>query len=156
MRQGGPTASNLFCNLRAIETSLDGTYVLLADGGKLLRYNLFTDGSTGLITQLQASILTNFKAICSIGVLGPDGAILLHDCGTAQVHVAMQDGTHVQLAGDFSDELRPARLNLKSFYDRRARYMVTAGVMLPPSSPIATSEQQGCIAVRRLLFLLLL
>ncbi len=125
--------------------------MLLADGGKLLRFNLFTDGNAGLITQLQASILTDFKAICSIGVLGPDGAILIHDCGKSQVHIAMQDGTHVQLVADLLTDQRllPARLNLKSYYDRNARYMVTAGRLMASSSQqqLQQGEAEACIGV---------
>ena len=58
---GGTASNTLFCGLRAVETSLDGSYVLLGDVGTLLRFDLFTDQTQGTITQLQASVLRPFQ-----------------------------------------------------------------------------------------------
>jgi cysteine-rich repeat protein len=140
---GSTTSNTLFCHLRAVETTLDGAAVLLADEGTLLRYSLFTDRLSGAITQLEASIENQFTTICSIGVLGPDGTILIHDCGQGRFYAAMADGTRTQLVADFSAQASATAhvVTLKSYYNRTARYAVTAGVLRSPQA------EGGCIGV---------
>jgi len=139
---GGTTSNTLFCNLRAVDTALDGTYIILADGGTLLRMDLFTDNLEGSIRQLDASIDHEFGAICSIAVLAPDASILIHDCGKQQIWVAMGDGTHVQEVVDWSSSLMPMNpsiplspgLIFKAFYDKSQRLTVVAAQSTNPSS----------------------
>jgi cysteine-rich repeat protein len=50
--------SGRFCKLQAIASGLDGSYVILADGPTILRYDLFTDLEMGNIRQLDASVVS--------------------------------------------------------------------------------------------------
>ena len=120
-----------FCNLRAVDTALDGSYVVLADGGTLMRFDLFTDDAKGSIHQLEASIDHVFSnRICSVGVLAPDASILIHDCGTQQLYIAMgDDGSHVQLVADWSDVFVKDD-TFKAHYNRRERTAAVAGTLL--------------------------
>ena len=143
---GGTTSNVRFCNLLAIETSLDGAYAILADGGQLLRFDLFTDTTTTsgpAITQMQAGILGAFTRICSLGALFPDGLLLFHDCARMQFYVTDAAGAQTpQLASDLSGLLQPSLLlPLKTFYNRTARSAVTAGV------PIDSAASGLCVLV---------
>ena len=141
---GGASSAVLFCNLRAIEATPDGQAVLLADGGALLRYELFTDALTGTVTQLAATVDQPMRAICSLAALGPDGTLLIHDCGAARWFTAPASGARAQPVADMSLMLAPpdavGAVNLKSYYNRTARLAVTAGVLLDTSAG-------GCIGV---------
>jgi cysteine-rich repeat protein len=55
----GSTGQIRFCNLQAIASGIDGSYVLLADGATVLRYDLFTDLEKGSIRQLDASVVSH-------------------------------------------------------------------------------------------------
>ena len=125
---GGMLSNTFFCNLRAVEVSPDGAYAVLADGGTLLRYELFTDATTGTITPLAASIDQPMVAIGSMAILAPDSALLVHDCATNKFFLSAADGAHVQTVADLSSILLPIGM-LKNFYDRAARTVVTAGVL---------------------------
>ena len=126
---GGTTSQVQFCNLRAIDTALDGSYVILADGSKLLRFDLFTDATKGSIRQLDASIDHAFSdSICSVAVLKPDSAIVIHDCGAQKLFIAMgnDDGSHIQMLADWSDFFA-SNNNNKAYYDKNKRIAVVAG-----------------------------
>jgi hypothetical protein len=148
-----------FCNLRAVDTALDGSYVVLADGGTLLRFDLLTDESRGNIRQLEASIDHVFsKNICSVAVLEPDSTIVMHDCGTQQLFVAMGgDGSHVQMVADWSDVFSKVRLGasdapdanltltyqddaFKAYYNKKTRTAVVAGTLLHTEDGIAAVQ----------------
>ena len=130
-----------FCDLRAIEAAPDGSYVLLGDIGVLLKYSLFKDPTPTILTRLPAPLL---QSICSIGILASDRAILVHDCGTQRFWAGDSDGGHMQVVADFGTVWAPPppRVFLKSLYDRAARTVVTAGVLLDAT--------QGCVAVHAL------
>lgn len=133
---GGSTSQIKFCNLLAIDTALDGSYVILADGSKLLRYDLFTDAIKGNIRQLEASIDHMFSdSIGSVAVLKPDSAIVIHDCGTQKLFVAMgnHDGSHVQMIADWSDFFVSCKKN-KAYYNKEKRIAVVAGKQLLTSA----------------------
>ena len=53
----GTTGQLRFCKLQAIASGIDGSYVILADGATVLRYDLFTDLEKGNIRQLDASVV---------------------------------------------------------------------------------------------------
>jgi cysteine-rich repeat protein len=53
----GSTGQIRFCKLQAIASGIDGSYVILADGATVLRYDLFTDLEKGNIRQLDASVV---------------------------------------------------------------------------------------------------
>lgn len=128
---GGTTSQVQFCNLRAIDASLDGTYVVMADVGTLLRYDLYTDQLVGNIQQLQASIDRSFVDICSLAVLEPDASIAFHDCGAQHMFVAMADGSHVQQLADWSALFVSSNSggSTKAYYDKQARKAAVAGVL---------------------------
>jgi cysteine-rich repeat protein len=122
----GSTGQLRFCKLQAVAAGLDGSYVILADGATVLRYDLFTDLEKGNIRQLDASVDHVFSgSICSVAVLSPDSALLIHDCGAQQLYIATAAGTHVQLAADWSEAFRAAD-GFKAYYDGRT--VVAAGV----------------------------
>ncbi len=88
------------------------------------------------------------QAICSIGVLGPDGTIIVHDCGAGVFVAITPDGARPRTVADFSPgslggtPLRAlVRPNLKSYYDRAARTVITAGAVPVPS------EGGACIQI---------
>ena len=144
---GGTTSNTIFCNLRAIDTALDGSYVILADNNMLLRMDLFTDKLDGTITQLEASIDHVFGAICSVAVLAPDASILIHDCAKQQFWVAMHDGSHVQPVVDWSSLIAPTvsknSFNFKAFYDKSSRSAVVA-------APTLMQSPTACIQILKL------
>lgn len=129
---GGQTQ---FCSLRAIDTALDGSYVILADKNTLLRYDLYTDSTRNSIRELRASIDRVFSEhVCSVAVLRPDAAILLHDCGAQQLFVAVGgDGAQVQLVADWADYFAPQTTSFKAHYDKERRAAVVAGVKRYPT-----------------------
>ena len=124
----GSTGQVRFCNLHAIASALDGSYVILADGATVLRFDLFTDLEQGNIRQLDASVDHVFSEnICSVAVLAPDAAILMHDCGTQQLYIAAgADGTHVQLVADWSERFLAGQTSFKAYYADRT--VVVAGI----------------------------
>jgi cysteine-rich repeat protein len=136
---GGTVSNTRFCDLRAIEAAPDGAYVLLGDGSALLKYELFSSATTGVITRIASSV--PFVSICSIGVLAGDSAIVVHDCGATRFWVADASGAHAQQIASFDEVWAPPtpRVFLKSFYDRSARVVVTAGVL--------KEQSQGCVSV---------
>ena len=54
-----------FCNLQAIASGLDGSYVVLADGATVLRYDLFTDLEKGSIRQLDISVVIPLSEVAA-------------------------------------------------------------------------------------------
>jgi cysteine-rich repeat protein len=139
---GGSTSQVQFCNLRAIDTALDGSYVVLADGGTLMRFDLFTDALKGSIRQLEASIDRVFSDnICSVAVIGPDSSILVHDCGAQQLFVALGgDGSHVQMVADWSDHFAPEAF-FKAYYNKAQRTAVVAGTLLVSTDGVIGIER---------------
>lgn len=134
---GGATGQARFCNLRAVDSGPDGSYVILADGGTLLRFDLFTDALINSIYPLQASIDRTFQDVCSLAVLAPDASIAFHDCGAQQLFVSMADGSHVQMVADWSAVFQSTRnSNNKAYYNKATRQVVVAGTLLPASSLI--------------------
>ena len=136
---GNTLSTTFFCNLRAVTTTPDGGSVLLADGGTLLRFNLFTDATTGTIVPLDANYEQTMTAICSMAYLGPDDTLLIHDCGSGKFFAADATGAHTQLVNDLSDVLLPGT-DTRAYYNRTARTAVMAGLLRDPSG-------KGCVGL---------
>jgi cysteine-rich repeat protein len=132
---GNTLSTTFFCNLRAVEPTPDGGGVVLADGGTLLRFDLFTDAVTGTIVPLAASIEQPMVAICSMAYMPPDNALLIHDCGSGRFFAADASGARVQLVADLTDVLAIA--DTRAHYNRTARTAVIA----------STLKQGGCVGV---------
>jgi cysteine-rich repeat protein len=138
---GYALSNTFFCSLRAIAAAPDnGGYVVLADRNTLLRYDLFTDATTGTITRLPASAEANMNAICSMAFIAPEHSLLIHDCGANRFFAAELDGTGVRQVADLSEVLR-APPTFKGYYHRSERLAVTAGLLVDPD------KANGCIAV---------
>jgi cysteine-rich repeat protein len=138
---GNTLSTTFFCNLRALEPTPDGGGVLLADGGTLLRFDLFTDAVTGTIVPLAASIEQTMVAICSMAYMKPDDTLLIHDCGSGQFFVASASGAHVQPVADFTDVLAVA--DTRAYYNRTARTAVIAATLRKDTLP----PTDGCVGV---------
>ena len=144
---GGPTGSVQFCALSAIEASPDGSFVLLADGGQLLRYDLFTDAAAGSIQQLSVGIQLGLVRVCSIGALSDgSGAFLLHDCGASRMYLGSSD--RGQLVADLSGLIAPTLTNFKAYYDRQAAVALVAGIPIDYSASTSAANSI-CVAVHR-------
>ena len=135
---GNTLSATFFCNLRAVEPTPDGGGVLLADGGTLLRFDLFTDATTGTIAPLAASTDQTMTAICSMAHLRPDDALLIHDCGSGRFFAADATGAHAQPVADLSDVL--ARVDTRAYYNRTARTAVVA-------APLLKDQDGNCVGV---------
>lgn len=135
---GNTLSTTFFCDLRAVEPTPDGGGVLLADGGTLMRFDLFTDATTGTITPLAASIDQTMVSICSMAYLRPDDTLLIHDCGSGRFFASDATGGHTQLVADLSDVLL-APTHTRAHYNRTARTAVVA-------APLKDTTQ-GCVGV---------
>ena len=134
---GNTLSTTFFCDLRALEPTPEGDGVLLADGGTLLRFDLFTDATTGTIVPVAASIDQTMVRICSMAYMHSDGALLIHDCGSGQFFAADTNGNRVQMVSDLSAAL--SLTDTRAHYNRTARTAIVAGSL--------RDETEGCVGV---------
>ena len=127
-RIGTSPAQTIFCNLRAIDADPLGAYVVLADGGNLFRYDLFTDSTTS-IKRLPASATFNIQSICSLAVL-PDASIMLHECTAQRLRLVTPDGQTAYVIADLP--LKAA--TFRAYYDKPGGLAVVAGEPLLPAT----------------------
>lgn len=124
----GP-AQALFCNLNAIAVSPDGKYLIVAEGGLLVRMDLFTDAFANSLSILPATLIQPLKRICSIFVI-PNG-ILVHECQEQSLMFFVNDGTQ------FSTPLvmpqlkaQPTNMKMKSYLDDKEEMLLIAGAVI--------------------------
>ena len=117
----GSPAQSTFCDLRAIDADPLGAYVILADGGTLFRFDLFTD-STSSINRLAASATFSIQPICSLAVL-PDSSIMIHECTTQRVRLVTSNGQIASVLADLP--LKPSAF--RAYYDKPNGLAVIAG-----------------------------
>ena len=72
----GEPPKTVFCNLKCIDASPDGQYVVMADLGTVIRMNLFTNDVGNSISTFSASITQSFSPICSLAILEPDNSVV--------------------------------------------------------------------------------
>lgn len=128
-RIGISPAQTIFCNLRAIDADPLGAYVVLADGGSLFRYDLFTDSTTS-IQRLPASATFNIQPICSLAVM-PDASIMIHECSAQRLRSVTADGQTAYITADIP--LKSAA-SFRAYYDKPSGLAVIAGEPLLPAT----------------------
>jgi cysteine-rich repeat protein len=119
----------LFCRLSALGVAPDGTYLVVADGGVLVRMDLFTDNVGGSLTMLPATLIQPFVRFCSLFVLG-DGTLVAHECAEQSIVVFFNGAS--QYNKPLVLPFRPAK-RMRGLQD--GDQVVVAGV--PSSSPSA-------------------
>jgi cysteine-rich repeat protein len=126
----GSPSQSIFCDLRCIDTSADGQYVVFADMGTLLKMDLFTDQVASSVSILPASIAQSFAPICSLAILEPDSSILVRECSSQRFSLLTADGGASTLVANFGDVFLPlfAKDSKATYYDKKARKAVIAGV----------------------------
>ena len=108
----GPSQA-FFCNLNAIAEGHDGTYAVVADGGLLVRIELFTDALSSSLSILPATLTQQLTRFCSLQVL-PDASIVAHECQEQSIVLLLNGGT--QLARALFLPLLPSR-RMRAFRD---------------------------------------
>jgi cysteine-rich repeat protein len=145
----GAPAESFFCDLRCIDASRDGKYLILADGGTLLKMILFTDQVSNSVSILPASVETSFGNICSLGIFSDDSSILVRECEQSQrIYLVSPDGYRSTLLFDLRAELESndAQVNgiIRSYYDKNRRKTLFAGIAKKTGGNDALSN---CISV---------
>jgi cysteine-rich repeat protein len=143
----GSPSQSIFCDLRSIDASPDGKYVVFADSGTLLRMNLFTDQVSSSISILPASISQAFSPVCSLAILEADSSILVHECTRQRFLLLSSDGGISSLVVDLGSILRPFVVKgaKATYYDKKARKAIVAGI--PTASNSNSGNQNWCILV---------
>jgi cysteine-rich repeat protein len=143
----GSPSQSIFCDLRCIDASPDGKYVVFADAGTLLRMNLFTDQVSNSISILPASISQAFAPVCSLAIFDADSSILVHECTRQRLLLLSADGSISSLVLDLGSILLPFVLNgaKATYYDKKSRNAVVAGIPTPSYSN--SGNQNWCIIV---------
>ena len=85
----------LFCNLNAIGISPDSSYMVVSDGGLIVRVDLFTDDVMNSMSILPATNTYSFTRFCSLFVLqeDDDDTIVAHECQAQSIAVFTSGGT---------------------------------------------------------------
>jgi cysteine-rich repeat protein len=137
-----------FCRLNALAASPDGSYLVVADGGRLVRMDLFTDNVMHSLWILPATITHTFERFCSLFVL-PDGDTLVaHECSEQNVVVFSGRGT--QLRRPVSLPFRPSARSRAYFADNRT--IIYAGLSPEDGCPLVyalnVSDWHGAVLAR--------
>ena len=143
----GAPSQSIFCDLRCIDASPDGQYVVFADAGTLVRMNLFTDQVASSLSILPASISQSFTPICSLAIFEPDSSIIVHECIRQRFLLLTSDGGISTLIVDLSAIFLPSVVKgaKATYFDKKARTAIVAGV--PTSSYSNSGNQDWCVLV---------
>ena len=95
-----------FCHLNALGVAPDGTYALVADGGLLIRMQLFTDNVMASLSILPATSIYPFQRFCSLMVLDTE-LILAHECAEQSI-IAFVNNDSGEFSRPFSMPLQPS------------------------------------------------
>jgi cysteine-rich repeat protein len=132
----GP-AQAFFCNLNAITAAPDGKYLVVAEGGLLVRMDLFTDDFSSSLSILPATLVQPLARVCSIFVV-PSGGVLVHECQEQSLILYVNGGT--QFSKPFAmPQLRPHVGRMRSFLD--GDLLVLAGLTVEAGDTATTCVQ---------------
>lgn len=137
-RNFGP-AQAFFCNLNAIAASPDGTFLIVADGGLLIRMDLFTDAFSSSLSILPATAIQPLARVCSIAIIS-NSVVIAHECHEQSILLFVNGGT--QVSKPFSMPLlRPVtqRASTRSYLD--------GGDLLLYAGVPQHEEENGCVHV---------
>ena len=82
-----------FCNLNALGVSPDGSYLIVADGGLLVRLDLFTDNIMNSLSFLPATLNTNaFNRFCFLFILDDLDTVVAYECAQQKIVVFVNGG----------------------------------------------------------------
>ena len=115
-----------FCRLNAIAAAPDGSYLIVADGGLLVRMDLFTDAVMHSLTILPVTATYSFTRFCSLFIM-PDGdTIVAHECAEQSIVVFTGGGT--QFSKPVSLPFAPASSSMsRAFYAPSRQTILYAG-----------------------------
>lgn len=82
-----------FCDLNAVAASPDGSFILVADGGLLVRVELFTDSVMNSLSIFPATITYPFKRFCSLFIMEDGDTVVAHECQEQSVVIFTAGGT---------------------------------------------------------------
>ena len=133
---GGTLASSpsqsTFCSLSSVAASPDGKYLVVADGGVLVRMDLFTDSVMQNLFILPASLYYKFGRFCSIFILpnggGEDHSILGHDCETQQIYLFTNGGEQYSMKRSLPLQPLIQGVTNKGYMDYEGNLLVIAGL----------------------------
>lgn len=117
-----------FCNLGSVAISPDGQYVVVADGGVLVRMDLFTDSVMQNLFVLPASKYFNFGRFCSIFILEKEGEIVGHDCDHQKIYLFSNGASQYALKSSLPLAPQSAAHSNKGFLDYANNRFVVAGL----------------------------
>jgi cysteine-rich repeat protein len=126
----GPSQAR-FCNLNALAAAPDGKYLVVAEGGLLVKMELFTDSFASSLSFLPATVIQPLARVCSLAIL-PTGVIVVHECQAQSIVLLLNEGA--QLSTPFTMPLlqpQHAQTALRSYLDEDL--FLVAGV--PHSTP---------------------
>ena len=135
----GP-AQAFFCNLNAIAASPDGSYVVVAEGGFLVKMDLFTDSFSASLNILPATLMQPLVHVCSLFVVGTQSAavIIAHECQEQSIVRFVNGGA--QLSKPFTmPALKPSQ-RMRSYLDQDL--LVLAGL-----THTASTAEEGATCV---------
>jgi cysteine-rich repeat protein len=145
----GAPAESFFCDLRCIDASNDGKYLILADGGTLLKMSLFTDQVSTSVSILPTSDETSFGNICSLGIFNDDSSILVRECEQSQkIYLVSPDGYRSTLLFDLNSEIvaNTDQGIIRSYYDKNQRKTIFAGITKKTNGDVHDALS-NCISV---------
>ena len=140
----GEPAKTVFCNLKCIDASPDGQYVVMADLGTVIRMNLFTNDVGNSISTFSASITQSFSAICSLAILEPDNSVVVQECSSQRFLLLSADGSVSTLVANLGSVLQPIAIagSRPTYYNKKQRKLLTAGI---PTITASDGQQQWCV-----------
>ena len=126
----GTPSQSIFCDLRCIDASPNGQYVIFSDMGTLIKMDLFTDQVASSMSILPASITQAFGPVCSLTILEPDFSILVRECSSQRFSLLTADGGASTLVANLGDVILPlvAKNSKATYYDKKTRKAIIAGI----------------------------
>lgn len=145
-------SQSYFCSLSSVAIAPDGKYLVVADGGTLVRMDLYTDSVLNNLFTLPASESAVFGKFCSIFIVkgssqsiamntvgGKDEDIIIaHDCENQNIVVFIYGGSSyiikatlpLQKQSMLSTFVGSSNNNMKGYLDQEANQLVLAGLPL--------------------------
>lgn len=107
-------AQTQFCALSAVAAAPSGEFIVLADGGALVRMPLYQ--AAAALTLLPASVsFSTYKRFCSVHVLPDNDSVLAHECHAQQVLLVAGGGSSLRTVTQLGGLLAPAAAGLAHY-----------------------------------------
>jgi cysteine-rich repeat protein len=129
------SSQSSFCSLSSVAVSPDGKYLVVADGGVLVRMDLFTDSVMQNLFVLPATVYSKFGKFCSVFVLkdrGQQDVILAHECENQKMYLFINGASQYEMKALLPLSPHPVASGAinKGFLDSENNRFVVAGLPL--------------------------